>query len=412
MKGGTWMAIDTSCNIGTKKIPTPLLVASGQPTGEPGKIKNFAGRMAETKWGGIVTKTIACEGFFLLRPHLWKSSQYGLSAMQNYGPTHSILSPALIKGLSQDVSACHREGLVIIASCEGGSVADTKKLATEVAATGVDGIEINMALGHIEWEDTSHSSIEGYNTSKVPDAVRELISAVTESVNIPVIPKFTAHLIDPVEIAQICMNAGAAGISATNTLRGIIGIDVNSHVPLSRDVAGKGFVGGISGAVIKPVALAMVADIVKRTGITVYGIGGVIDWVSGVEFLLVGSEAFQVCTGVMTEGFRLGKKIYDGLIKYMEQNAYQKLSDFRGGALKHLSDDPHTQIEAISVIDPKKCTKCRRCVVACKEAGYQAIEYDEKADFPIKVIPERCTGCGLCFVTCKDGAVEIRSRVS
>jgi Na+-translocating ferredoxin:NAD+ oxidoreductase RNF subunit RnfB len=110
------------------------------------------------------------------------------------------------------------------------------------------------------------------------------------------------------------------------------------------------------------------------------------------------------------EGFRLGKRIYDGLIKYMEENNYQRISDFRGAALKHLSDKPQTPSEAISIINPKKCTQCLRCVVACKEAGYQAIVTDKKADFLVQVLPEKCTGCGLCCVTCKDDAVEIRER--
>jgi dihydropyrimidine dehydrogenase (NAD+) subunit PreA len=408
------MAIDTSCTIAGKKIPTPLLIASGQPTGSPGKIKDFVGRMVETKWSGIITKTITCGGAFSLRPHFWKSPQYGISAMQNYGPTYSILSPSVVKALAQDASACHGEGLAIIASCQGTTIEEWKTLATEIATAGVDGIELNISFGHItrKFEETSKSNAEMFITSKVPDYVHEIVSAVTESVDIPVIPKFTPHLIDPVEIARISVNAGADGISASNTLRGIIGVDVNSHVPLSKDVTGKAFIGGISGAVIKPVALGMVADIVKRTGVTVYGIGGIVDWVSAVEFLLVGSQALQVCTAAMMEGFRLGKKIHDGLAEYMEEHGYQKLSDFRGASLQHLSDDAFTRSEAISVIDPMKCTKCLRCEVACREAGYQAIVFDKQADYPVKVIPEKCTGCGLCFVTCKDEAVEIHQRAS
>lgn len=404
------MAIDTSCTIGDKKIPTPLLVGSGQPTLVPGKIRDFVGRMVETKWGGFVTKTIVCEGYFMIRPHLWKSPQYGISAMQNYGPTYSILSSDLVMKLSQDVSACHREGLGIIASIAGNTIAEWKKLATEISASGVDALELNISLGHIQFEGDTNSMTEGSKTSRVPQLVGEIVSAVAGSVNIPVIPKFTPHLIDPVEIAVISVNAGAMGISATNTLRGIIGIDVDSHMPFSSDVRGKAFIGGISGAVIRPVALAVVADIVRRTGITVYGIGGIVDWVSAVEFLLVGAQAFQICTGVMMEGFRLGKKIHDGLVQYMEEKGYQRLSDFRGSSLQYLSDDPHTQGEAISIIDPQNCTKCLRCVIACEEAGYQAVTFDKNADFPVKVSPDKCTGCGLCFVTCKDEAVEIQPR--
>jgi dihydropyrimidine dehydrogenase (NAD+) subunit PreA len=408
------MAADTSCDFGGKKMPTPLLIAAGQPTGAPGQIKDLAAQMAEMKWSGIVTKTVSYIPPFLLRPHFWKSAQYGISAMQNHGPPHSTYSPSLMESLSQDVSACHKEGLVIIGSCMGRTIDEWEKLAVGIASTGVDGIELNINFGIFTRHSgqTTEVDSEKYETAKVPTLVHRIVGAVAKSINIPVIPKFTAHLIFPSEIAKICQDAGASGISAINTLRGLIGIDVKSHIPLSVDVTGKAFMGGISGPVIKPVGLATVAEIVKGVSIPVYGIGGVTDWMSGVEFLLVGVQAFQVCTGMMLEGLRLGKRIHDGIVKYMEESDYQKISDFRGAALKYLSDDPYTRSEAISVIDPTKCTKCLRCVVACREAGYQAIVTDKKADFLVQVLPEKCTGCGLCLITCKDDAVKIRERAS
>jgi dihydropyrimidine dehydrogenase (NAD+) subunit PreA len=405
------MVIDTSFYLGKKQVSTPLLVAAGQPTGAPGKIKDFSGRMAENKWGGIVTKTISCGTHFLLRPHFWKSEEYGLSAMQNYGPTHSSFSQGLMDDLAQDVLACHREGLILIANIQGTTLEEWKQLATALASTGVDGIELNISFSHftMKYSDGPENEEES-ETSKIAKLLKDIVKVTTESVTLPVIPKITAHHTYPVEIAQICKRAGASGISAINTLRGIIGVDVKSKRPISRDVAGKAFIGGISGAIIKPVALATVADIVKRAKIPVYGIGGINDWESAVQFLLVGAQAFQVCTGVMLEGFRIGKRIYDGLTKYMQENGYQTLNDFRGVALEYISDDPFTRMEAISVIDPQKCTKCLRCFTACKEAGYQAILTDKKADFLLRILPEKCTGCGLCQITCKDGAVEIRKR--
>ena len=101
-------------------------------------------------------------------------------------------------------------------------VAEWKKLATEIAGSGVDALELNINLGHIQFEGDSDSITEGSKTSRVPQLVDEIVRAVAGSVNIPVIPKFTPHLIDPVEMAVISVNAGAMGISATNNLRGII----------------------------------------------------------------------------------------------------------------------------------------------------------------------------------------------
>ncbi len=48
-------------------------------------------------------------------------------------------------------------------------------------------------------------------------------------------------------------------------------------------------------------------------------------------------------------------------------------------------------------IDDETCIKCGRCVVACDEAAFQAIEWG--AEFP-HVLEEKCTGCSLCMHVC------------
>ncbi len=50
-----------------------------------------------------------------------------------------------------------------------------------------------------------------------------------------------------------------------------------------------------------------------------------------------------------------------------------------------------------ALIDEGMCIKCGRCVVACDEAAFQAIEWGP--EFP-QVLEEKCTGCSLCMHVC------------
>jgi dihydroorotate dehydrogenase len=56
------------------------------------------------------------------------------------------------------------------------------------------------------------------------------VDAVSKSCAIPVIVKLSFHLMDIAHIAKICKDAGAQAVSAINTVRGIVGIDINTNI--------------------------------------------------------------------------------------------------------------------------------------------------------------------------------------
>ena len=59
----------------------------------------------------------------------------------------------------------------------------------------------------------------------------------------------------------------------------------------------KNITGGLSGPAIKPVALRMVWQVVKRVSIPVIGIGGIMTADDALEFLMLGAKAIQVGYG-------------------------------------------------------------------------------------------------------------------
>ena len=76
--------------------------------------------------------------------------------------------------------------------------------------------------------------------------------------------KLTPNVTNIVDLARVAGEAGADAITATNTLSGLAGIDLESFSPLPA-VAGVGVFGGYSGPGLKPVSLRCAAGIAQAT---------------------------------------------------------------------------------------------------------------------------------------------------
>jgi dihydropyrimidine dehydrogenase (NAD+) subunit PreA len=196
----------------------------------------------------------------------------------------------------------------------------------------------------------------------------------------------------------VLVEAGADGFCTINSFPVIVGIDLKTHSPLP-SVWGKGNLGGMTGRALKPIALRATSEIAPL-GKPVSGCGGITSWEDAAEFVLLGATTLQVCSAVMLEGYGIVGDLCDGLTSYLEEQGVQKLSDLRGKALSnivpHAKFDPNRRM--VSSIDLSTCTKCGKCFIACRDAGYQAI--CEAPDRTPSVDAKKCDGCGLCTQVC------------
>ena len=75
------------------------------------------------------------------------------------------------------------------------------------------------------------------------------------------------------------------------------------------------------GPAVKPIALAMVAEIARdpqTAGLPISAIGGVTTWRDAAEFIALGADNVQVCTAAMTYGFKIVEEMISGLKTYMD----------------------------------------------------------------------------------------------
>ncbi len=66
-------------------------------------------------------------------------------------------------------------------------------------------------------------------------------------------------------------------------------------------------------------------------------IGGVESGRDAAEFILLGSDTVQVCTGVMKFGYGCVKQMCDELLQFMEKHNFETLADFKGKSLDYFT---------------------------------------------------------------------------
>ena len=158
---------------------------------------------------------------------------------------------------------------------------------------------------------------------------------------VPVWAKMTpnvTHIEDP---TRASLQADCEGISAINTIRSIIGVDLETLRP-EPSVEGFTTPGGYSSRAIMPIALRMVMEIAQLIrdefpNRTLSGIGGVETGHDAAQFILLGADTVQVCTGVMKFGYRIVQDMCEELLAFMEKHDFETLDDFKGHSLQYFS---------------------------------------------------------------------------
>jgi len=247
------------------------------------------------------------------------------------------------------------------------------------------------------------------SSSPSPEFVRTAESItrwVKEVTSIPVIVKLTPNVTDVAEIAIAAQREGADALAAINTVQCLIGVDLDRLEPLP-SVRGKSTFGGYSGRAVKPIGLRVVAQAAATTGLPVMGMGGVTTWEDAAEYITVGAGTVQVCTAVMAREFSVLIPLLTGLDAYLSQKGMASPEALLGAALakvtRHDALDRTVRVQAWEA-HPEKCTLCRRCFLACSDAGANAISI---AGLNLQIDAARCDGCSLCTYVCPSHALEL-----
>jgi len=190
-------------------------------------------------------------------------------------------------------------GATAVVSVAGGDPDEfaevARRVVTSPAAAGVAALEVNISCPNVANRGLVFACDPG-SSAAVLGAVRAAVGD-----DVVLLAKLSPDVTDLVAIARACVEAGASGLTAINTLLGV-DIDVRTMRPRLAVTTG-----GLSGPAVRPVAVrcvwqlraAMLAGLLPE--VPVVGTGGVAGPEDAFQLVLAGASAVQVGTALFAD---------------------------------------------------------------------------------------------------------------
>ena len=333
-------------------LPNPFIIASGPP----GTNLNVIHRAFREGWGAVIAKTISLDASKVI------------NVTPRYGKLHAddkreivgwenieLISDRPIENWLEEFKRCKDQnpnGILIASIMEEYNRDAWIEIVERCQDAGVDGFELNFSCPHGLPERKMGSAM-----GEDPEILLEVCGWVTSAAKRPVWAKMTPNITHIEDPARAALKAGCQGVSAINTIRCVIGVNLETLRP-EPTVEGRTTPGGYSSKAVRPIALRMcmeLATMIKNEfpGRSLSGIGGVETGEDAAQFILVGASTVQVCTGVMKFGYELVKPLCEGLLAFMEKHKFENLDDFRGYSLDYFT----THAELVRVQGERKAAQ-------------------------------------------------------
>src|SRR5512132_1378354 len=203
------------------KSPNPFWLASAPPTNAGEQVM----RAFDLGWGGVVWKTLG-------DPIVDTSSRFGSldvggSRMVGFNNIELITDRPLEVNLREirEVKRKYPRHAVIV-SLMVESKEDWRDIIKASVDTGCDGLELNFGCPHGMCERGMGSSV-----GQEPKLLEEITRWTKEFARTPVLVKLTPNIGDITEPGAAAARGGGDGISLINTIKSLIGVDLDRLVP-------------------------------------------------------------------------------------------------------------------------------------------------------------------------------------
>lgn len=394
---------DISVNFAGLDLKNPFIIASSELTNTLEKIKNAEEHGA----AAVSTKLTFLHVPFPARPYHIVERHGGF-----FSPSGERLSVEQAQVLVQQCK--EQTDLKVIANMmgPGEDLEGWATLGRMLEEAGADMLELNMSCPNVGLM-AKQLGVEappelGAFLGQNPALAGNVARAVSTAVSIPVMAKMTPEANTRL-VSEACAANGAAAVSAINCPQSLPGLDIyHGGRPLYPTVRTQSFA-GLCGPWIRPLAYRHVAQIRQALpDFPIAGGGGLMNWRHVVEMIMYGATAVTFCSLLYLKGYKAFAKLEDGLRKFMDDQGYATLADFRGIALPYIvTPDKVDYTGATPAFDLEKCNGCGLCAVP---GHCECIEMQDGV--PVLVRAEECYSCAVCYFLCPRGAITMEGSAA
>uniref|UniRef100_A0A5K3FZ43 dihydropyrimidine dehydrogenase (NADP(+)) n=1 Tax=Mesocestoides corti TaxID=53468 RepID=A0A5K3FZ43_MESCO len=306
--------VDVSVEMCGMRFENPFGLASAPPTTSSAMIR----RAFEAGWGFAVTKTFGLDKELVtnVSPRIVRGPTGG----HMYGPDQSgfcnieLISEKTAAYWIQSIKELKRDfptKMVIASIMAKFDEQDWTQLTELTVKAKPDALELNLSCPHGMGERGM-----GLACGQDPALVRQICKWVKRAAgpNMPVFAKLTPNVSEIVEIAKAAREGGADGVTVINTVSGFMHLDSDSTPWPSVGKEKRTTYGGLSGNLIRPMALRAVSHIAnKLPGFPILATGGIDSAEAGLQFLQAGASVLQVCSAIQNQDFTIIEDMVTGL---------------------------------------------------------------------------------------------------
>ncbi len=280
--GGGSPELDLTTRLGPLVLPNPVMTAAGTA----GHGAELAAYFDLASIGAVVVKSLSAEP--------WPGNPPPRVCPVPGGMLNSVglQGPGVAGWAREELPRLEASGARVVVSLWGRRVeefAEAASLLEKVAASSpaVVAVELNVSCPNLE--DRSRMFAHS------PEATAAAVVAARR-IRLPLFAKLSPNTSELVEVARAALQAGADGLTLTNTLLGLA-IDTAERRP----ALGAGG-GGLSGPALHSVALRAVFECRRAfPAVPIIGVGGISEGEGALRMLMAGADAVQVGTATLAE---------------------------------------------------------------------------------------------------------------
>ncbi|KAK6484698.1 dihydropyrimidine dehydrogenase [Huso huso] len=441
--------VDISVEMAGLKFPNPFGLASAPPTTSTAMIR----RAFEEGWGFALTKTFSLNKDIVtnVSPRIVRGTTSG----PIFGPAQS--SFLNIELISEKTAAYWCQSVIELKTDFPNNILissimcsynkdDWTELSKMAEASGADALELNLSCPHGMGERGM-----GLACGQDPELVRNICRWVRQAVKIPFFAKLTPNVTNIVDIATAAQEGGADGVTATNTVSGLMGLRADGTPWPAIGGVKRTTYGGVSGNAIRPIALRAVSAIARALpGFPILATGGIDSAESGLQFLHAGASVLQVCSAIQNQDFTLIQDYCTGLKALLYLQSLEQLQNWDGQSPptpRHQQGKPLPKIADLVgkklpsfgpyleerkkilaeyklklkstndtiVNEPNegKTYMAKKPIPTVQDVIARALKHigaygllDNKEQVVALIDEEMCINCGKCYMTCNDSGYQ------